>query len=104
MTEFATLPPLTSRGSWSPNAASSFSARRARRAASSLLEAERRELLVGQFEEDIDQRVAEADEVEFFHCSVAVSGEIFCTGFERADDLHNAGHLRNGTVPPMSSG
>ena len=29
------------------------------------LEAERRELLVGEFEEDIDQRIAEADEVEF---------------------------------------
>ena len=67
MTELATLPPQTSRGSWSRNALEQLLLLgRLDEPHRPLLEAERRELASVEFEEDIDQRVAEAEEVEFF--------------------------------------
>ncbi len=68
MIELATDPPLTSRGSRSAKRVEQLPLLlgfdQPHRAA---FELQRRELRVGQFEEDIDDRIAQAADVEFFH-------------------------------------
>ena len=70
-----------------------------------LVERERAELRVGEFEEDVDQRVAEADEVEVFHVSGSVSGGRFVESLCRERTISRIRpNCANGTTPARSSG